>query len=194
MVSTSTIAVAAETARSVPQGETGGRSVPQHQQMPFHIGPSDVLSISVWNREELDRTVTVRPDGKVSFSLVGDITASGLTPLELQDVMEKALSQYINIIPGEVSVVVDEVHSYAVSVLGQVRLPGRFEFQKQVTVLDALAKAGGLTEFAASSRILVLRNYQGRTEKIKFDYQRWLKAKDDAAWVLLMPGDIIMVP
>lgn len=188
LVSTATIALSAE------NSEPNDRSDPLHQQMPFRIGPSDVLSISVLNRKELDRSVTVRPDGKISFPLVDEITATGLTPLELQAVMEDALSKYINIIPGEVSVVVNEVHSYVVSVLGEVRKPGRFEFQKQVTVLDALAQAGGLTEFAASSRILILRNNQGKTRKIKFNYQQWLKAKSDADWVLLLPGDIIMVP
>ena len=194
LLSFTTVVVAAEKAGSVQQPQTSGQSVALRDQMPFLIGPSDVLSISVWNHKELDRTVTVRPDGKLSFSLVGEITAAGLEPVELQAVMEKALSQYINIIPGEVTVVVDEVHSYAVSVLGEVNHPGRFEFQKLVTVLDALAQAGGLTEFASSSRILILRNYQGKSEKIKFDYKRSLKAKDDAVWVTLMPGDIVMVP
>ena len=179
---------------SAKPSDSSNRNHAVSQQMPFQIGPSDVLSISVLNRKELDRTVTVRPDGKLSFSLVGDISAAGLTPLELQTVMEEALGKFINIIPGEVSVVVDEVHSYVVSVLGEVRLPGRFEFQKQVSVLDALAQAGGLTEFADSSRILILRNQNGKTEKIKFNYKKWLKAKSDSAWVLLLPGDIVMVP
>ena len=193
-ISFTTVVMAAEQTDRAQHTETSGQRVALHQQMPFLIGPSDVLSISVWNHKELDRTVTVRPDGKLSFSLVGEIMAAGLAPMELQAVMEAALSKYVNIIPGEVAVVVDEVHSYAVSVLGEVNHPGRFEFQKLVTVLDALAQAGGLTEFASSSHILILRNYQGKSEKIKFDYKRGLKAKDDAVWVTLMPGDIVMVP
>jgi polysaccharide export outer membrane protein len=164
------------------------------QVMEYLIAPSDVLSISVWNRNDLDRTVTVRPDGRLSFSLVGDIYAVGLTPAELQGVMETALGAYIDIIPGEVSIVVDAVHSYQVSVLGQVRLPGRFEFQNQVTVLDALAEAGGLTEFASPSDIMILRPYQGETENIRFDYNRITRSGNNEGRVLVFPGDIILVP
>jgi len=164
------------------------------QVMEYLIAPSDVLSISVWNRDDLDRTVTVRPDGRLSFSLVGDIYAVGLTPSELQEVMETALGAYIDIIPGEVSVVVDAVHSYQVSVLGEVRLPGRFEFHNQVTVLDALAEAGGLTEFASPSEIMILRPYQGETENIRFDYNRMTRSGNNEGRILVFPGDIILVP
>lgn len=164
------------------------------QVMEYLIAPSDILSISVWNRDDLNRTVTVRPDGRLSFSLVGDIYAVGLTPAELQGVMEAALGAYIDIIPGEVSVVVDAVHSYQVSVLGQVRLPGRFEFRNQVTVLDALAEAGGLTEFASPSDIMILRPYQGETENIRFDYNRMTRSGNNEGRVLIFPGDIILVP
>lgn len=163
------------------------------QVMEYLIGPSDVLSISVWNRQDLSRTVTVRPDGRLSYSLIGDIYAVGLTPAELQTVMEEALNKYINIIPGEVVVVVDEVHSYQVSVLGEVEQPGRFEFQNQVSVLDALAEAGGLTEFADSSDILILRRFQDETEKIPFNYRKMVNSRNNER-VLVFPGDIIVVP
>ena len=162
--------------------------------MEYRIGPADVLSIAIWNHEEMNQTVTVRPDGHVSFPLIGDLPAVGLTPLELQLAMEKALGEYMDIIPGEISVVVDEVHSYTVSVLGEVRLPGRFEFQSQATVLDALAEAGGLTEFASSSNILILRTTNGQTEKIRFDYQKLLGSGDQQARVLVFPGDVVLVP
>jgi len=162
--------------------------------MEYRIGPADVLSISVWNHKEMNQTVTVRPDGQLSFALIGDIPAVGLTPLELQGAMEKALGEYIDLIPGEVSVVVDAVHSYKVSVLGEVRLPGRFEFQNQASVLDALAEAGGLTEFASSSNILILRTNGGHSEKIRFDYQKLLRSESSEARVLIFPGDVILVP
>jgi polysaccharide export outer membrane protein len=164
------------------------------QVMDYMIGPSDILSISVWNRDDLSKTVTVRPDGRLSFALIGDIYAVGLTPPELQKAMEKALAEYINIVPGEVAVVVDAVHSYKVSVLGQVRQPGRFEFQNQVSVLDALAEAGGLTEFANTSGILILRPYNGETEKIRFNYRRMVGSSNNDDRVLIFPGDIILVP
>ncbi len=160
----------------------------------YVIGPADVLSIGVWNHKELDRTVTVRPDGKVSFSLIGDIVAAGLAPWELQIAMEQALRDYINIVPGEVTVVVDAVHSYKVSVTGEVREPGRFEFHHQVSILDALAAAGGLTEFASRRRIVIFRQYHGQPQRIEFDYDRIIKSKNSEMPVLLFPGDIILVP
>jgi len=165
-----------------------------NEVMEYRIGPSDVLSISVWNHREMNQTVTVRPDGNVSFALIGDVLAVGLTPLELQGAMENALGKFMDLIPGEVSVVVDAVHSYKVSVLGEVRLPGRFEFQNQASVLDALAEAGGLTEFASSSNILILRNNGGQTEQISFNYQKLLRSGNTAARVLVFPGDVILVP
>lgn len=179
-----------------PDRRSGAGLTPMHGNgvMEYRIGPADILSISVWNHKEMNQTVTVRPDGQVSFALIGDIPAVGLTPLELQGAMEKALGKYMEILPGEVSVVVDAVHSYKVSVLGEVRLPGRFEFQNQASVLDALAEAGGLTEFASSSNILILRTTGGRSEKIRFDYQKLLKAGNSEPRVLIFPGDVILVP
>lgn len=176
------------------QGSIDHASLHEDAVMEYRIGPADVLSISVWNHKELNQTVTVRPDGQVSFPLIGDIPAVGLTPLELQVAMQKALGEYIDLIPGEVSVVVDEVHSYTVSVLGEVRLPGRFEFQSQASVLDALAEAGGLTEFASTSNILILRSNGGQLEKRRFDYQNLLKSDSREARVLVFPGDVILVP
>lgn len=162
--------------------------------MEYQIGPSDVLSITVWNHEEMNRTLTVRPDGMISFPLVGEILVVGLTPAQLQDVMETALQRYINIVEGEVSVLVDEVHSYKVSVLGRVRLPGRFEFQSQATVLDALAQAGGLTDFASSSDILILRPGPDDVKRIRFDYRQVLRSEEVDGRLFIFPGDIILVP
>ena len=182
--------------RDDPDRQRSGGLTPMHGNdvMEYRIGPADVLSISVWNHLELNQTVTVRPDGQVSFALIGDIPAVGLTPLQLQGAMEKALGEYIELIPGEVSVVVDEVHSYKVSVLGEVRMPGRFEFQNQASVLDALAEAGGLTEFASTRNILILRTIGGQSEKIRFNYNKLLKSGNSEARVLIFPGDVILVP
>jgi polysaccharide export outer membrane protein len=167
---------------------------PWGQIMDYRIGPSDVLTIRVRGQDDLTQTVTVRPDGKLSFALVGDVTAAGLTPVELQGEMEKALGKFVNIIPGEVTVIVDSVHSYKVSVLGEVREPGRFEFHSRVSVLDALAQAGGLTEFAASSKIVIFRTYLGEDEKLEFDFDRLVKEQGTSAWVPVLPGDVILVP
>ena len=164
------------------------------QVLDYRIGPSDVLSIRVRRQEDLNQTVTVRPDGKLSLPLVGDLDAAGMTPVELQERLEEALSKYVNVIPGEVTVVVEAVRSYKVSVLGEVRTPGRFEFQIRVSVLDALAQAGGLTEFAASKDIVIFRTYLGKNEKLEYNYDRLVDQQSTAAWVPVMPGDIILVP
>lgn len=160
----------------------------------YVIGPADVLSISVLNQEDLDRTVKVRPDGRFSFALVGEVQAAGLTPTQLQENLHALLAKYINVLPSEVSVMVDSVHSYTVSVLGEVREPGRFEFHEQVTVLDALAQAGGLTEFASRSDIVILRTQQGQSRKLRFDYKQAVRWDSPEPRFLLMPGDVVVVP
>ena len=164
------------------------------QILEYRIGPSDVLTIRVRGHEDLNQTVTVRPDGKLSLPLVGDLAAAGMTPVELQGSLEKALGRFVNVIPGEVTVAVESVQSYKVSVLGEVRTPGRFDFQIRVSVLDALAQAGGLTEFAASKDIVIFRTYLGKNEKLEYNYDRLVDAQGTAAWVPVMPGDIILVP
>lgn len=160
----------------------------------YRVGPADVLSIYVWQQTDLNRTVTVRPDGMISFPLLGDIYVVGMTPQQIQNVMVQNLKKYIEILPEELSVGVEEIHSYAVSVLGKVNAPGRFEFQTPVTVLDALAQAGGMTEFANSSDILIIRNEKGVVKKIRFDYRDALSKKSKAAQLNVYPGDTILVP
>ncbi len=162
--------------------------------MEYKIGPSDVLSIAVRNHEDLDTTVTVRPDGMISFPLLDEIHVVGLTPAELQISMAESLREYINILPRELSVVVDEVHSYTVSVLGEVRAPGRFEFQSRATVLDALAMAGGLTEFASRRNILILRPYEKGVQRIRFNYADVARAREASTQMYLFPGDTVLVP
>ena len=128
---------------STDPGSNEFSGISQVPVMEYTIGPSDVLSIGVRNHEDLTTTVTVRPDGMITFPLLGELYVVGQTPSALQSSLAESLKEYVNIQPREVSIVVDEVHSYTVSVLGEVRTPGRFNFQSQATVLDALAQAGG---------------------------------------------------
>ncbi len=157
----------------------------------YRIGPEDVLDISVWKNADLTRTVVVRPDGCISLPLLNDITAANLTPMALRDVLAKGYAQYVN--EAEVSVIVREIHSFKVSVEGMVRNAGRFELRSQATILDALALAGGLTEFAKRDRILVYRTDGRRLTKLGFDYNAVLDASADQNFIL-RPGDIIVVP
>lgn len=160
----------------------------------YRIGPSDVLTILVWQQPEMTRKVTVRPDGMISFPLLGDIAVTGLTPLELRDALVFGLREYLDTLPEEVSVVVEETNSYTVSVLGEVNAAGNFAVKGPLTVLDALALAGGMTEFAASSKIVILRNEDGVMQRIPFDYGDIRSSRLSVDGMTIYPGDIVVVP
>src|SRR5206468_4817575 len=123
-----------------PPGQDNGRDKVQ-ESIDYRIGPEDVLDIAVWHNEAMSRTVPVRPDGKISLPLLNDIQAAGLTPMQLRDALSKKLEEYMP--TPEVSVIVKEVHSFKVSVVGEVKRPGRHELKSQATVLDILALAEG---------------------------------------------------
>ena len=157
----------------------------------YRIGLEDVLDISVRSNAELDKVVPVRPDGKISLPLVNDISAAGLTPMELRDAVTEKLAAYIQ--NPEVSVVVREIHSFKVSVIGNVRTPGRYELKGASTVLDAIALAAGFTEFAARRKITILRRDGATQQRLRFDYDAAVKGNGDRN-MLVKPGDIIIVP
>ncbi|MCC7416163.1 MAG: polysaccharide biosynthesis/export family protein [Acidobacteria bacterium] len=159
----------------------------------FLIGPEDVLDIAVWDNAQLTRTVPVRPDGRISLPLLNDVAAAGLTPMELRDQIATALSRYMP--SPTVSVIVRDIHSQRVTVIGEVKAPGRYELRSVATVLDALAMAGGLTEYASKGRILVLRRRGETTQQINFAFDR-IAAGNLAGQPNfdLEPGDIVLVP
>jgi polysaccharide export outer membrane protein len=155
----------------------------------YRIGPEDLLYVAVWKNDALSRQVPVRPDGMISLPLLNDVRAEGLTPMELRDVLVRRFSEYM---PNpEVSVIVQEVRSPKASVLGEVVHPGRYELKGRTTVLDLLAAAGGLTEFASRSRIVVLRDGGSRARRLRFDYDKAMV--DGDANFELRPGDILLV-
>jgi len=156
----------------------------------YKIGPEDVLDISVWKNPELSRTVPVRPDGKVSLPLVNDIQAAGLTPSRLRQELTRRLSEYVP--SPEVAVIVREVHSGKVSVVGQVRSPGRYEVRSPATVLELIALAQGFTDFAVRDRIVVLRQ-NATPARITFNYRKITDGTEQDNF-LVQPGDIIVVP
>jgi len=181
--------VSAATEQTTPENNTP--QVGADTDGAYRIGPEDVLDISVWKNVDLTRKVPVRPDGKISLPLVNDVQAAGLTPLELRDTLSKKLEAYMP--SPQVSVTVAEVHSFKVSVLGEVPFAGRHMLQSKATVLDALALSGGLKEFAARSRIVVLRPTSKGMQRIPFDYNKVVSG-DGAQNIYLQPGDIILVP
>ena len=158
----------------------------------YKIGPEDILDIAVWNNTAISRTVPVRPDGKISLPLLHDVQAAGLTPMELREVLVKRLADYMP--TPEVSVIVREVHSFKVSVLGEVKKPGQFELKSSSTVLDVIALAGGFTEFAARSRIVILRQAGATVKRVPFNYNNALSPGARPEDLFLRPGDVVVVP
>jgi polysaccharide export outer membrane protein len=177
--------------RTAPPPTTAAAAASSYALSEYRIGPEDVLDISVWKNEELTRTVVVRPDGRISVPLLNDIQAANLTPMELRAVLEKGYGRYVN--EAEVSVIVKEIHSNKISVVGMVRLPGRYEAKSQTTVLEALALAGGLSEFAKRDQIAVFRQDGQRWQRLGFDYSNVLNRGAEENFIL-RPGDIIVVP
>ena len=157
----------------------------------YKIGPEDVLDISVWKSPELSRSVPVRPDGKVSLPLVNDIKAAGLTPDQLRQELTMRLSEFIP--APEVAVIVREVHSAKVAVVGAVRSPGRFELRSPATVLEIIAMAQGFTDFAERDRIVVLRQNGRTTVRIPFRYTK-VEVGTEQDNFFVESGDIIVVP
>jgi len=158
----------------------------------YKIGPEDVLAISVWRNSELTRDVAVRPDGRISLPLLNDIQAANLTPMQLRDTVAKGLATYIS--DPEVSIIVKEIHSDKVSVVGSVKNPNRYELKSQATVLEALAMAGGLTDFAKRDRIVVYRREGTTWKTLEFNYTKVVNDWDVQQNFVLMPGDIVVVP
>lgn len=178
-------------AHKEPAMPDGGRP-PFPVTEEYRIGPADVLQISVWKNETLSRTVPVRPDGMISLPLVNDVQVAGLTSAQLRDILKKKLAIYL---PNpEVSVIVMEMRSFTVSVLGEVKTAGRYQFASRVTVLDVLARAGGVTEFASPSDILVLRPAGSTMTRIPFDLRRAIAAPAKNRNFFVQPGDIVVVP
>jgi polysaccharide export outer membrane protein len=161
-------------------------------QEEYRIGPEDILQIFVWKNETLSRLVSVRPDGKISLPLLGDVQASGQTARELRDTLVKRYVEFIA--SPEISVIVNEVKSIKVSVIGEVPKAGRYELKSRTTVLDMLAMAGGFGQFASRSRVFVLRPEAGKMKRIPFNFNKAVSEGGEQENFYLQPGDIVVVP
>lgn len=158
----------------------------------YFLGPEDVLLISVWKDEHLTREVVVRPDGMISFPLVGDVAAEGRTVEELRSDLARRLIKYIPAV--NVTVAVTKVLSYKVYVVGRVTKPGEYLVGHYTDVLQALSLAGGLTPFAAENDIKVIRRVMGQQQVFLFRYSDVRKGRDLEQNILLQRGDVVMVP
>ncbi|MGA2992642.1 MAG: polysaccharide biosynthesis/export family protein [Candidatus Korobacteraceae bacterium] len=158
----------------------------------YVIGESDVLAINVWHEPEVSRVLPVRADGKISLPLIGELTASGLTPARLQAAITEKLQVLMS--NPEVTVIVQDARSHYFTVVGEVPRPGSYPLGSRVTVLDAIALAGGLKDFAKPKKIYVLRPQpDGSSEKLPFNYKRALSG-DAKENIQLLARDTIVVP
>jgi polysaccharide export outer membrane protein len=170
--------------------------VPMEQQassQDYLIGAEDIIEVMVWKNPDLSRTVNVRPDGKISLPLIGDLQAAGLTAVQLTASVVEHLKGYYKE-PPEVSVIVQQVNSYAVYILGEVRSPGRYVVKSGTTFLQAVTLAGGFTEFASTNRIMVRRmgHEDGQETAMGIRYKDVISGKQSN--VLLKPGDTVIIP
>jgi len=158
----------------------------------YVIGANDVLAISVWHEPDVTKTVSVRPDGKISLPLLGDVQAAGKTPTELTAEVKTGLEKYIN--SPEVTVIVQDVKSKKVSVVGEVATPHEIALTGPMTALDAITMAGGLKDFAKKKKIYVLRQMpDGVKLRLAMNYDGALKGKPRSD-VTLQPNDVVVVP
>jgi polysaccharide biosynthesis/export protein len=158
----------------------------------YLIRPGDMLHVAVWKEEELDRQLTVLPDGTFDFPLVGSVRAAGLTTTQLQDDIKARLAKMVPY--ASVNVTVIEAKGNVVSIVGQVARPGDVVMNRQMTVLQALSQVGGLTTYADDDDIKILRQTSEGEISIPFDYSAVSRGRSLETNVVLQPGDVIVVP
>ena len=173
--------------------QPGNTSSAKAHDDTFVIGENDVLAINVWKEPDISRSLPVRSDGKISLPLAGEVQAAGLTPLKLERDIAGKLKNYIS--EPEVTVIVQQINSQKFNILGQVAKPGTYVVANNLTVLDAIALAGGFRDFAKQKAIYVLRqNPDGTQSRLRFNYKEVLKGQNLAQNVPLQPRDTIVVP
>lgn len=166
---------------------------PMHEERTYVIGPDDVLNVVVWKNESLSKEVRVRPDGKITLPLINDVQAAGLAPNTLRDVISKRLEKFVEI--SGVTVMVKEINSSKVSVLGQVKKPGIYPLRGDLTILEAIALAEGFNEFAETERLVIIRkNGNGETNWIRVRYKDMIQGKVSSDHLFLAAGDTLVVP
>ncbi len=173
---------------AAPEAKTILRGEPQDA---YAIGVGDVIEISVWKNPDLTVTVPVRPDGRISVPLLGDVQAAGVTPLALKTVLTTGFHDFIT--APSVSVVVKEVNSQKIYITGEVAKPGAYDLRSRTKVMQALAMAGGLTPYA-KKRVIVLRDRQGGDRRIEVDLGAIISGKHPDENIALQPGDTLVVP
>ena len=160
---------------------------------PYRIGVTDVLRISVWRNQELSVDVPVRPDGKISAPLLGDVHAEDLEPTELKEVLTREFAEYL--VAPNVTVIVLEMNSRFVSVLGEVGRQARLPLTRNMRILEAIAAVGGFQTFANKGDVRIIRRQEDGSElEYRFDYDAYIKGQAPGTNIILYNGDTIIVP
>ena len=167
------------------------QAVPPDQEK-YLLGPEDTIEISVWKEPELTKQMVVRPDGKITYPLIGEIQAAGLTVKELQKEISKRLEKFVT--DANVTVILQKAQFYKIYVTGKVNKPGDFVVGRPTTVLQAISMAGGVTAFASPGSIVVLRRVGGKEEAYSFNYNKVAQGQFLEQNRTLLPGDVVVVP
>jgi polysaccharide export outer membrane protein len=192
MVAQQSVANKVQSQPAVSQ-EASATGTAQPHNDAFVIGNDDVLAIIVWKEPEVSRSVPVRSDGRISLPLVGEVEAAGRTPLKLEQDIASKLKNYIS--EPEVTVIVQQINSQKINILGMVVKPGSYPLTNSATVLDAIAVAGGFRDFAKKKSIYVLRqNADGTQAKLPFNYKDVIRGQNLNQNVKLQARDTIVVP
>ena len=191
---TATGANAQDLVRPPESPAAGASNAPAVAALPpgYVIGADDVLSIVYWREKEMSAEVTVRPDGKVALPLINDLHAAGLSPEAFRDRVIEAARRFVE--DPNPTVMVKEIKSRRVFITGQVEKPGPYQLNHSVTVLQLIAMAGGLKEFARGKNISVIRTENGESVVHHFNYQEALSRKNLRQNIELKPGDTVLVP
>lgn len=181
---------AAEKAAKPKDAKSAAKTIAQNPD--YVIGIEDVLEISVWKNPDLSKIVRVRPDGLISLPLVGELKAAGLTPAQLRDTLNEALKEYQETVVT--SVIVQEVNSYRIFILGEVMSPGTYTMPRRMSIIQAIALAGGFNPFASRKIVLVRENGNNMAEKIEISFDDIVDtdARRDKN-LILKPGDTVFV-
>ena len=167
-------------------------SIAQTQSSSYIIGPNDLLTIHVWREPDLTQDVSVLPDGRITFPLIGEIMAQGRTVLELKMAITEKIKNFVT--APEVTVIVRESRSRIIHTIGQVNSPGPQLMAPNMTVLQALSAAGGFAEWANRKKILIIRREGDKEIQLRFNYKEFISGKNIKQNIVLKPNDTIVVP
>lgn len=164
-----------------------------HANDTYVIGADDVLNVIVWKEPDISKEIPVRSDGKISLPLVGEVLAAGRTPPQLEQDVTTKLKGYIT--DPEVTVIVQQMNSQKYNIFGEVGKPGTFPLLAETRIMDAIAAAGGLRDFAKKKNIYVLRQNPGGSDlRLPFNYDKFIKGRDSTQNIVIKPHDTIVVP